>query len=328
MSKNTRISTELRSVETLIKKDFSKEETISGLYKYIFKSNGKKIRARLCLTTSSKTKNKEKIKLASVIELLHTATLIHDDVVDDSPTRRGSQSVNNLWTNSHGVLIGDYIYSKAFIYLVDIGNKKILKELADTTNDIAQGELIQLDAINNVDITLNKLKKISYFKTGRLFEAAAKTGAIISNENKIFISNVSECAKNLGILFQITDDLLDYSDNNKIGKPVFQDIKEGKVTYPFFYAYKNANTKQKKYLKELLGFSKKLKSKDIELISSLQGIKKTKQLAKKYHNRAIEFAKKIKNLDIRKEMIELADIALNRDKWVLFQKIIIQKMSL
>ena len=314
MSKNTRISTELRSVETLIKKDFSKEETISGLYKYIFKSNGKKIRARLCLTTSSKTKNKEKIKLASVIELLHTATLIHDDVVDDSPTRRGSQSVNNLWTNSHGVLIGDYIYSKAFIYLVDIGNKKILKELADTTNDIAQGELIQLDAINNVDITLNKLKKISYFKTGRLFEAAAKTGAIISNENKIFISNVSECAKNLGILFQITDDLLDYSDNNKIGKPVFQDIKEGKVTYPFFYAYKNANTKQKKYLKELLGFSKKLKSKDMELISSLQGIKKTKQLAKKYHNRAIEFAKKIKNLDIRKEMIELADIALNRDK--------------
>tara|TARA_B100000214_G_scaffold156562_1_gene112274 strand:- start:2109 stop:3053 length:945 start_codon:yes stop_codon:yes gene_type:complete len=314
MSKNTKISTELRSVETLIKKDFSKEETISGLYKYIFKSNGKKIRARLCLTTSSKTKNKEKIKLASVIELLHTATLIHDDVVDDSPTRRGSQSVNNLWTNSHGVLIGDYIYSKAFIYLVDIGNKKILKELADTTNDIAQGELIQLDAINNVDITLNKLKKISYFKTGRLFEAAAKTGAIISNENKIFISNVSECAKNLGILFQITDDLLDYSGNNKIGKPVFQDIKEGKVTYPFFYAYKNANTKQKKYLKELLGFSKKLKSKDIELISSLQGIKKTKQLAKKYHNRAIEFAKKIKNLDIRKEMIELADIALNRDK--------------
>ena len=314
MSKNTRILKELRSVETLIKKDFSQEETISDLYKYIFESNGKKIRARLCLTTSSKTKNKEKIKLAAVIELLHTATLIHDDVVDNSPKRRGIQSVNSLWTNSHGVLIGDYIYSKAFIYLVDIGNKKILKELADTTNDIAQGELIQLDAINNVNITLNKLKKISYFKTGRLFEAAAKTGAIISNENKMFISNVSECAKNLGILFQITDDLLDYSDNNKIGKPVFQDIKEGKVTYPFFYAHKNANTKQKKYLKELLGFSKKLKSKDLELIRSLEGIKKTKQLAKKYHNKAIECTKKIKNLDIRKEMIELADTALNRDK--------------
>ena len=314
MNKYTKISKELRSVETLIKKDFSKENTISGLYKYIFKSNGKKIRARLCLTTSSKTKNKEKIKLASVIELLHTATLIHDDVVDESPTRRGIRSVNNVWTNAHGVLIGDYIYSKAFIYLVDIGNKKILKELADTTNDIAQGELVQLDAVNNVNITLNKLKKISYFKTGRLFEAAAKTGAIIANENKAFNYNVSECAKNLGILFQIIDDLLDYSDSKKIGKPVFQDIKEGKVTYPFFYSYKNANTREKKRLKDLLGVSRDLKSKDLELIKSLEGIKKTKQLAEKYHIKAIEYAKKIKNLDIRKEMIELADTALNRDK--------------
>ena len=314
MNRNTKISKELRSVEALIKRDFSKENTISGLYKYIFKSNGKKIRAKLCLTTSSRTKNKEKIKLASVIELLHTATLIHDDVVDESPTRRGIRSVNNVWTNAHGVLIGDYIYSKAFIYLVDIGNKKILKELASTTNDIAQGELVQLDAINNVNITLNKLKKISYFKTGRLFEAAAKTGAIIANENKAFNYNVSECAKNLGILFQIIDDLLDYSDSKKIGKPVFQDIKEGKITYPFFYAYKNANTREKKHLKDLLGVSRDLKSKDLELIKSLEGIKKTKQLAEKYHIKAIEYAKKIKNLDIRKEMIELADTALNRDK--------------
>ena len=314
MNRNTKISKELRSVEALIKRDFSKENTISGLYKYIFKSNGKKIRAKLCLTTSSRTKNKEKIKLASVIELLHTATLIHDDVVDESPTRRGIRSVNNVWTNAHGVLIGDYIYSKAFIYLVDIGNKKILKELASTTNDIAQGELVQLDAINNVNITLNKLKKISYFKTGRLFEAAAKTGAIIANENKAFNYNVSECAKNLGILFQIIDDLLDYSDSKKIGKPVFQDIKEGKVTYPFFYSYKNANTREKKRLKDLLGVSRDLKNKDLELIKSLEGIKKTKQLAEKYHIKAIEYAKKIKNLDIRKEMIELADTALNRNK--------------
>ena len=126
MNRNTKISKELRSVEALIKRDFSKENTISGLYKYIFKSNGKKIRAKLCLTTSSRTKNKEKIKLASVIELLHTATLIHDDVVDESPTRRGRQSANNLWTNSHGVLIGDYIYSKAFIYLVLDNNVLLL----------------------------------------------------------------------------------------------------------------------------------------------------------------------------------------------------------
>ena len=314
MNKNKKISNDLKLVEKLIKKDISKEKTISGLYKYIFKSNGKKIRARLNLIASSKNLNKNRIKLASVIELLHTATLIHDDVVDDSAVRRGTNSVNKLWTNSHGVLIGDYIYSKAFMYMVDIGNKKILEELANATNDISQGELIQLDAIRNLNITLQKLKKISYYKTGRLFEAAAKTGAINSNANQAFIFNISECAKNLGILFQIKDDLLDYSNNKKIGKPVFQDIKEGKVTYPFFYAYQKANGKEKEILKELLYSSKKIRRKDLELIESLSGIKKTEQLANHYHKKTIECAKKIKNLDIREEMIELSNNALNREK--------------
>ena len=184
MKKNKKFIKELRQVEALIKKDLSKEKTISGLYKYIFKSNGKKIRANLSLIASSKKINKNRIKLASVIELLHTATLVHDDVVDNSPLRRGVKSVNNIWTNSHGVLIGDYIYSKAFMYMVDIGNKKILRELANATNDISQGELIQLDAVKNLDITLNKLKKISYFKTGRLFEASAKTGAMLACKSK------------------------------------------------------------------------------------------------------------------------------------------------
>ena len=167
MNINTNITKELKLVDDFIKKDLIKEKTISGLYKYIFKSDGKKIRARLSLISSSVNKHKDRYKLASVIELLHTATLVHDDVVDNSPTRRGIKSVNNLWTNSHGVLIGDYIYSKAFILMVEIGNMEILKELAAATNDISQGELIQLDAIENLDISLNKLKKISYFKTGR-----------------------------------------------------------------------------------------------------------------------------------------------------------------
>ena len=314
MKKNKKFINELRQVEALIKKDLSEEKTISGLYKYIFKSNGKKIRANLSLVASSKKINKNRIKLASVIELLHTATLVHDDVVDNSPLRRGVKSVNNIWTNSHGVLIGDYIYSKAFMYMVDIGNKKILRELANATNDISQGELIQLDAVKNLDITLNKLKKISYFKTGRLFEASAKTGAINANANKAFISNISECAKYLGILFQIKDDLLDYSEKSRIGKPIFQDLKEGKVTYPFFYAYKNANVKEKKQLQNLLGSTKKIKKEDIILIKKLGGILKTNQLALNYHKKSFEYANKIKDLRIREEMIELANTALNREK--------------
>ena len=325
--KNKTLLNELKIVESMIKQDLNKEKIISNIYSYIFKSSGKKMRAMLSLIASSKKQNRNRIKLAAVIELLHTATLVHDDVVDESPTRRGIKSVNNTWSNSHGVLIGDYIYSKAFMYMVDIDNNEIMKELANATNEISQGELIQLDAIKNIDITLNKLKKISYFKTGRLFEASAKTGAIIANADIKYKENISKCAKNLGILFQIKDDLLDYSEDLKIGKPVFQDIKEGKVTYPFYFAYKNANFKQKNQLKDLLINSRNIKKNDIELIKSLGGITKTHKLANQYYEKSINYAKKIKVLNISEEMIELADTALNRKKWVLVQRIITQKMN-
>ena len=314
MDINTNITKELKLVDNFIKKDLIKEKTISGLYKYIFKSGGKKIRARLNLISSSVNKHKDRYKLASIIELLHTATLVHDDVVDNSPTRRGVKSVNNLWTNSHGVLIGDYIYSKAFILMVEMENMKILEELAAATNDISQGELIQLDAIKNLDISLNKLKKISYFKTGRLFEAAARTGAILAKSNNSYINNMSASAKNLGILFQIRDDLLDYSINLKTGKPSYQDLREGKVTYPFFFAYKNANKKEQKQLRNLLGNKKLNQIYTSQLISRLDGINKTNELAKKYHQETIKYAKKINKLGIKQEMIELANIAINRDK--------------
>ena len=314
MDINTKITKELKLVDNFIKKDLIKEKTISGLYRYIFKSGGKKIRARLNLVSSSANNHKDRYKLASVIELLHTATLVHDDVVDNSPTRRGIKSVNNIWTNSHGVLIGDYIYSKAFILMVEIGNMNILKELAAATNDISQGELIQLDAIENLNISLNKLKKISYFKTGRLFEVAARTGAMFAKADKSYIENISESAKNLGILFQIRDDLLDYSIDLKTGKPSYQDLREGKVTYPFFFAYKNANKKEQKQLRDLLGNKKVNQTAANKLIFKLGGINKTNKLARSYFDKTIKYANKIKKLSVKQEMIELANIAIDRDK--------------
>tara|TARA_Y100001936_G_scaffold82663_1_gene81310 strand:- start:766 stop:1710 length:945 start_codon:yes stop_codon:yes gene_type:complete len=314
MTLNIDITKELKAVEKLIKSDINKEKTISGLYNYIFKSNGKKIRSRLNLIASSSSENSDRYKLASIIELLHTATLVHDDVVDNASTRRGAMSVNSLWSNAHGVLIGDYIYSKAFMLMVEIGKKDILAELADATNDISQGELIQLDAVSNIKISLNKLKKISYFKTGRLFEASAKTGAMLAGANKNFIKNISESAKNIGILFQIKDDLLDYSNSSKTGKQSFQDLKEGKVTYPFFFALKNSSQKEKKQLMSFLGNQRLNEKKAISLISKLNGLTKTQQLAEKFYTSSINAAKTINNQFIRQEMIELANIALNREK--------------
>ena len=314
MTVNIDITKELKAVEKLIKSDINKEKTILGLYKYIFKSDGKKIRSRLNLIASSSSKNSDRYKLASIIELLHTATLVHDDVVDNASTRRGAISVNSLWSNAHGVLIGDYIYSKAFMLMVEIGKKDILAELADATNDISQGELIQLDAISNIKISLNKLKKISYFKTGRLFEASAKTGAMLAGANKNFIKNIGESAKNIGILFQIKDDLLDYSNTSKTGKQSFQDLKEGKVTYPFFFALKNSSQKEKKQLISFLGNQRLNEKKALALISKLNGLIKTQQLAEKFYTSSINAAKTINNQFIRQEMIELANIALNREK--------------
>lgn len=317
MPKNNFIEKDLSKVNNLIRNNIIEEETISNLYEYIFRTNGKQLRAQLSLISSSidKRMGKRRLKLAAVIELLHTATLVHDDVVDDSPVRRGIKSVNNIWSNAHGVLIGDYIYSKAFMLMVELGNSEILNELSKATNDISKGELIQLDAINNKEITLKKLEAISYFKTGRLFEASARCGAILSKGDSKYIKNVSSCSKNLGIVFQIKDDLLDYSqDESTLGKPILQDLREGKVTYPFFFAYKNANRNEKKELELLLGKKKLNQKKVFQLISRLKGIKETQKLALKYIDIATSSAMNIDNKNIRKEMLNLLNVSLYRTK--------------
>ena len=316
MSEKVSINNDLKEVNILLRKNIIKEKTISSLYDYIFKKNGKQLRARLSLISSSvdKRQGRKRYKLAAIIELLHNATLVHDDVVDESPTRRGVKSVNNIWTNAHGVLIGDYIYSKAFMLMVDLGNTKILKELSNATNDISKGELIQLDAIGNTGISLSKLEKISYFKTGRLFEASAKCGALLSDSKISYVENISNCAKNLGIVFQIKDDLLDYlGQENTLGKPAFQDIKEGKVTYPFYFAYKNANPEDKKILVNMLGNKKVSHLKVSKLINKLGGIAETEDLADKYIKKCKASALKI-DKHIQQEMLKLLDSSINRSK--------------
>jgi len=330
MKNSHSLQKELNLVKKLIKNEIIEEKTISDLYKYIFKSDGKRLRAKLSLITSSlnKRKNKKRFKLAAIIELLHTATLVHDDVVDESQTRRGVKSVNNIWSNAHGVLIGDYIYSKAFILMVEIGEPKILRELANATNDISKGELIQLDSLQNLSINLKQLEAISYFKTGRLFEASARTGAILSGGEINFINNVSKCAKYLGILFQIKDDLLDYSLSEElIGKPVFQDMKEGKVTYPFYFAYKNADKKDKTKLKSYLGKNKFNIKEAYNLIHKLKGISETELLAYEYLNQAADAANAIKNKHIKEEMLKLINSALYRKKWALYLSLVTAKMN-
>ena len=242
--------------------------------------------------------------------------MINDDVVDNSKLRRGKRSVNDLWSNSHSVLIGDYIYSKAFKLMTQLEDFRILDELANATNDISKGELVQLNAINNLQLDLKELLRISYLKTGRLFEASAKCGAMLCTDNIKYIKLISESSRDIGTLFQIRDDLLDYGHNisKNFNKPIFQDIREGKITYPLLFAYKNSNRPDKKSLSSFLGKQdideKKLK----QIIIKNKGIEMSVDLANTFHDQIIRKIKLINNKLIEKEMLELLSFALIRSK--------------
>ena len=313
LSKN--LKKDLKKVKSLMRKNLSKEPLVKDLYNYIFDKSGKKVRASISLISSyGMHKNQQKrVKLAAIIELLHTATLVHDDIIDNSDLRRGKTTVNVAWSNSHGVLIGDFIYSKAFMLMNEIGNFKVIDELSSATNKIAEGELMQLANKNNLDTSLQQLKKISYYKTGRLFEASAKSAAMLSGKSTSFIENISKAAKLIGIAFQIRDDLLDYGiSKGNIGKPEMQDILEDKITYPLYFALKSSSKKDSSKI------LKKLKNKDFSLeevadfVSSSSAFNKCNSLIQSYSNKISKCINKISNKEIRDEMLNLSESLKNR----------------
>ena len=313
LSKN--LKKDLKKVESLMRKNLSKEPVVKDLYDYIFDKSGKKVRASISLISSyGMNKNQQnRVKLAAIIELLHTATLVHDDIIDNSDLRRGKTTVNVAWSNSHGVLIGDFIYSKAFMLMNEIGNFKVIDELSSATNKIAEGELMQLANKNNLNTSLQQLKKISYYKTGRLFEASAKSAAMLSGKSIPFIENISKAAKLIGIVFQVRDDLLDYGiSKGNIGKPKMQDILEDKITYPLYFALKYSNKKDSSKI------LKKLKNKDFSIeevadfVSSSNAFNKCNSLIQNYNNEISKCINQISNKEIRDEMLNLSESLKNR----------------
>ena len=313
LSKN--LKKDLKKVESLMRKNLSKEPVVKDLYDYIFDKSGKKVRASISLISSyGMNKNQQnRVKLAAIIELLHTATLVHDDIIDNSNLRRGKTTVNVAWSNSHGVLIGDFIYSKAFMLMNEIGNFKVIDELSSATNKIAEGELMQLANKNNLNTSLQQLNKISYYKTGRLFEASAKSAAMLSGKSIPFIENISKAAKLIGIAFQVRDDLLDYGvSKGNIGKPEMQDILEDKITYPLYFALKYSNKKDSSKI------LKKLKNKDFSIeevadfVSSSNAFNKCNSLIQNYSNEISKCINQISNKEIRDEMLNLSESLKNR----------------
>ncbi len=215
---------------------------ISQVAEYIIQSGGKRLRPILHLLAAGALgyKDSHKYTMAAVIECIHTATLLHDDVVDESDMRRAQKSANAVFGNAASVLVGDFLYSRAFQMMVEIDSMAIMREMSNATNVIAEGEVLQLLNCHDADVTESRYMQVIHFKTARLFEAAARTAAILAGANAATQNALGDYGMFLGTAFQLIDDVLDYSGNEKeIGKHLGDDLAEGKPTLPLIFVMNN-----------------------------------------------------------------------------------------
>ncbi len=289
---------------------------INQLSQHIIHSGGKRLRPMLVILAAQACAYQGKIDalLAAIIEFIHTATLLHDDVVDDSEMRRGQETASNIWGNEAAVLVGDYLYSRAFQMMVKADSLEIMNLMADTTNTIAQGEVMQLLNINEPDTTEEKYYEVIYSKTACLFEAACKIGAIITQSEAKLQNALGEYGKHLGIAFQLVDDALDYeADSEELGKNVGDDLAEGKPTLPLIFAMQKGSKEESRLIR---GAIEEGGLEHIEAIT--RTIQETGAL-KYTHQKAIEHAenakqnlKQLPNSKARQALEFLADYAVER----------------
>ena len=250
------VEDELNQVNQLIKYKLTSEiDLIHKMTNYHFKSGGKKIRplltlgaAKLC---SYKDGNRD-INLAACVELIHNATLLHDDVIDDSDLRRGIKTSNAIWGNQSSILVGDYLLSRCFEMMIEDGSQEVLKLLSSTSSKIAQGEVLQLEYKGEIDILEETYFDIINSKTAALFAAASRIGACITDRNKKEKDALESYGRNIGLAFQIADDALDYYSTKTIfGKEIGKDFYEGKVTLPIIFVYQKANCDERNSLEKI-----------------------------------------------------------------------------
>jgi octaprenyl-diphosphate synthase len=237
---------DMQRVDALIRQRLSSDVVlINQIADHIIASGGKRLRPMLHVLAASAAgyTGEQQIKLAAVIEFIHTSTLLHDDVVDESDLRRGRETANALWGNAASVLVGDFLYSRSFQLMVELDNMRIMRILADTTNTIAEGEVLQLLNIGNADVDEASYLAVIERKTAVLFAAATELGGILGGLPEAQTAALREYGMQLGYAFQIADDLLDYvSDAGTLGKNIGDDLAEGKPTLPIIYALEHARS--------------------------------------------------------------------------------------
>ncbi len=291
---------DMQAVDKLINSYITSNVTpvISELSNHLINAGGKRLRPLLTLAASDlcNYSGASHIKLAAAIEFIHTATLLHDDVVDESFQRRGKPTANILWDNQSSVLVGDYLFSKSFQLMVETGSLKVLSILADASSTISEGEILQLSAVKNIKTDESAYFKIIEGKTAALFAAATEVGAVISNVERKKADALANFGKALGISFQITDDLLDYVGSEEVlGKNIGDDFKEGKVTLPLIKAISKSSKEEKRFWEEVINKGMQ-KSSDLEHALLLM---RQHDVFDETRSEAIKWSKKARNyLDI------------------------------
>jgi octaprenyl-diphosphate synthase len=233
----------------------SRVTLIDQIARYIIDAGGKRIRPRLLLLFSEALgfEGPERYELAATVELIHTSTLLHDDVVDESELRRGRATANAMFGNAAAVLVGDFLYSRSFQMMVSVKNMRVLEVLADATNVIAEGEVLQLMNMHDPDLAVDDYLRVIRFKTAKLFEASARLGAVLAGADAALEESCADYGRSLGTAFQLVDDLLDYEGNSdELGKNVGDDLREGKPTLPLLVAMERATEPERSLIRHAI----------------------------------------------------------------------------
>lgn len=285
---------------------------------HIIKSGGKRIRPTLSLLVAKalQYQGEAHIMLAAIVELLHTATLLHDDVIDESQMRRGRPTANANWGNEASVLVGDLLYSRSFSLISELRNFEITELIAHASGQIVEGEVLQLMNCHNPDATEKTYLEIIERKTGQLFAVATQSIAIIMQQPQAIQKALHQYGISLGVAFQMMDDALDYAADPEVtGKNIGDDLAEGKPTLPMLFVLKNGSTEQKAIIKDALLEPKKANITEIQhILISTGAIEYTKQQAKEHAKFAIEQLTVLPNSAARDALVALASIAANRQQ--------------
>lgn len=311
------VAEDVKAVDTLILSCLRSDvPLIDQVGHYIVESGGKRLRplsvllaARACGYTGDRH-----IDLAAVIELIHTATLLHDDVVDSSELRRSRDTAHVVWGSEASVLVGDFLYTRAFEMMVDVGNLRVMEILSEATNRIAEGEVLQLMNTRDPDTDQMRYMEVIVRKTATLFEAGVQLGAILSNGSPDVQDAAARYGLNLGIAFQLIDDALDYSqDNAELGKNVGDDLDEGKPTLPIIRAIEVGTPEQRSLLREAIkeGGRHRIDS-VIDVIASTDAIIYTTRLAERHANLAKQALRSLPETPATSALATLADLSVSR----------------